>query len=107
MNELVQRLSERTQEVEASLNPNPSAAALKERIDLGFIHIKFTETQGGTVLGVKLDPAAVDLSRADFNTSSGTVRLEGSLTLNYEKVRCQAEIDLATLKGTGILVPLN
>src|SRR3954454_2494882 len=101
MNELVQRLSEGTHEVEASLQPNPSAEKLKERIDFGFIQIKFTETQGGTVLGVRLDPAAVDLSRADFNNSTGIVRLEGSLTLNYEKVRCRAEIDLATLKGTG------
>jgi len=107
MNELVQRLSEGTDEVEASLHSDPSAARLKERIDLGFIQIKFTETQGGTVLGVRLDPAAVDLSRADFNTGSGTVRLEGSLTLNYQKVRCRAEIDLATLKGTGLLIPFD
>ena len=32
------------------------------------------------------------------------VHVEGTLTLNYVPVRCVADIDLATLNGTGQLV---
>jgi len=106
MNELVQRLSEGEHPIEANLRPDKTAAALKERIDLGYVHIKFTGTQGGTELSVKLDRNACDLSQADFDHQSGTVHLVGDLILNYVQVRCLADIDLTTLEGTGHLEPL-
>lgn len=105
--DLVNRLSEGDHPVEASLRPEKNVKALKERIDLGFVHIKFTDTRGGTELGVRLDRDALDLSRADFENETGTVHLEGGLALNYVKVRCVAEIDLQTLTGRGHLVPLQ
>lgn len=105
--DLVKRLSEGDHPVEASLRPDKTAQALKERIDLGYVHIKFTDTQGGTELGARLDPNALDLSQADFEQATGTVHLEGNLTLNYVKVRCIADIDLQTLTGKGHLVPIE
>lgn len=81
---------------------------LRARIDdLGFVFIKFTGTAGGTDLGVQLDRAATDLSNADFEQGTGTVHVEGSLTLDFVPVRCVADIDLATLTGTGHLVILD
>jgi hypothetical protein len=80
--------------VVASLRPEKTVQALKERIDLGYVHIKFTETKGGTELGVRLDWETADLSRADFENQVGEVHLEGGLTLDYVKVRCIADIDL-------------
>jgi hypothetical protein len=77
--------------------------ALKEAIDRGYVHVKFTGTRGGTELGVRLDTAACDVSRADFANQAGTIHLEGGLTLDYVKVRCIAEIDLTTLAGQGHL----
>ena len=103
----MKRLSEGDHPVEASIRPEKSAQALKERIDLGYVHIKFTGTRGGTELGVRLDPDALDTSQADFEKPSGTVHLEGGLTLNYVKVRCIADIDLQTLTGKGYLVPVE
>jgi uncharacterized protein YbdZ (MbtH family) len=103
---LVSRLSKGRHKVESSLRPEKTANALKERIDLGYVHVKFTETKGGTELGVRLDRDATDLSQADFENQSGTVHLEGDLTLDYVKVRCIADIDLQTLAGQGHLVPV-
>jgi hypothetical protein len=77
--------------------------ALKEAIDNGHVRIKFTETKGGTELGFKLDKDTSDFSRANFEEGSGKVRLVGGLTLDYNKVRCIAEIDLSTLEGLGHL----
>jgi hypothetical protein len=54
-------------------------------------------------LGVRLDREACDFSKADFDQGSGMVHIEGNLTLDYVKVRCVADIDLATLEGTGHL----
>ncbi len=107
MNELVKRLSEGSHPVTDG-SPQRSSAELKKRIEeFGYVFIKFTETQGGTNLGVRVDRAATDLSEADFERSTGIAHIEGSLTLNYVKVRCVADIDLATLNGTGHLVVLE
>jgi hypothetical protein len=107
MNELVQRLSQGNHPVEASLRPEKTVAALKESIDRGYVHIKFTQTKGGTDLGVKLDPEASNLKEADFEHEAGLLHLVGNLTLNYVKVRCIVDINLKTLEGSGRLEPIE
>jgi uncharacterized protein YbdZ (MbtH family) len=103
---LVEKLCEGSHPVEASLRPEKTTKALKDRIDMGYVHIKFTQTKGGTELGVRLDRETLDLSQADFESRTGKVRLEGELTLDYVKVRCIADIDLQTLNGEGRLAPV-
>ena len=102
MNELVKKLT-KDQPVEASLRPEPTVEELKAAIDRGYVHIKFTETRGGTELGVPLDEEASDWSGADFAAGTGEVKVVGNLILDYVRVRLHATIDLATLKGTGRL----
>ena len=70
MNELVERLSQGDHPVEASLRPARTAEALKERIDLGYVHVKFTDTRGGTELGYRLDQDATDVDQASFEDKS-------------------------------------
>jgi uncharacterized protein YbdZ (MbtH family) len=106
-NDLVDRLSTGDHPVEVSLRPDKTVQRLKEQIERGFVHIKFTNTQGGTELGVRLDPEQSDYSQADFVQHTGTIRLVGGLTLNYVKVRCVAHIDLTTLTGQGHLEPVE
>jgi uncharacterized protein YbdZ (MbtH family) len=100
---LVERLCEGDHPVEASLRPEKTVKLFKEAIDRNYVHIKFTKTKGGTELGVRLDRGASDFSQADFDNGGGTVHVEGNLTLDYVKVRCIADIDLATLEGKGHL----
>jgi hypothetical protein len=97
MDELVQRLLEGDHPVVTSRYK--TAAELEQAIDRGYVLVKFTDTRGGTELGIRLDNAATDLSGADFTRSTGTVHLVGGLTLNYVRVREIADIDLATLEG--------
>lgn len=107
MNELVQRLSQEDHPVTAG-GPQPSLNELRKRIEeIGYVFIKFTDTQGGTDLGVRVDKAATDVSRANFDQGTGAVHVEGTLTLNYVKVRCIADINLDTLQGTGHLAILE
>jgi hypothetical protein len=89
--------------VEAGLRPEKTVKLFKEAIDRNYVHIKFTRTRGGTELGVRLDREACDFGRANFDNGSGAVHVEGNLTLDYVKVRCIADIDLATLEGKGRL----
>jgi Core binding factor beta subunit len=42
-----------------------------------------------------------------FDQATGVVHVEGTLILNYVKVRCVADINLETLNGTGHLVVLE
>jgi len=100
---LVKFLSEGDHPVEAGLRPEKTVKIFKEAIDREYVHVKFTDTRGGTEFGVRLDTEASDLSSADFEKETGTVHVEGNLTLNYVKVRCIADIDLETLTGHGHL----
>jgi hypothetical protein len=77
-----------------------SATELKTAIDRGFVLLKFTQTRGGTELGVPLDTAACRLD-ADFDAGQGTVHLEGNIQLDYVPIRVIADLDLATLTGDG------
>jgi uncharacterized protein YbdZ (MbtH family) len=104
---LVQRLSEGDHAVEVGLRPEKTLKLFKEAIDRNYVHIKFTETKGGTELGFRLDRDASNFSSADFANQQGTVHVEGDLTLDYVKVRCLADIDLATLAGRGWLVQID
>lgn len=107
MDELVQRLSEGDHPVAVG-GPKPSLEEFKKRVtDMGYVFIKFTNTRGGTDLGVRVDNSVTDLSQASFDQGTGTVHVEGTLTLNYVKVRCVADIDLDTLNGKGHLVVLE
>ncbi len=107
MDELVQRLAQGDHPVTIG-GPQPSLAEFRYRLeDLGYLFIKFTGTRGGTDVGVQVDKAATDLSQANFDGGSGSAHVEGTLTLNYVRVRCVAEIDLSTLNGTGHLVVLE
>src|ERR1700720_3468354 len=93
MDDLVQRLSEGDHPVTVG-GPKPSLEEFKKRVeDMGYVFIKFTGTRGGTDLGVRVDKAATDLSQAFFDQRTGIAHVEGTLTLNYVKVRCIADID--------------
>ncbi len=107
MDELVKRLSEGDHAVAVG-GPKPSLEEFKKRVEeMGYVFIKFTETRGGTDLGVRVDKSATNLEQANFEQGTGVAHVEGTLTLNYVSVRCIADIDLATLKGTGHLLILE
>jgi hypothetical protein len=103
MDDLVARLCKGKHPIKVGLLSDVTAEAFQKRIQDGYVHIEFTNTQGGTILGVELDKEASDLSKADFEGQSGSLHLVGSLVLNYEKVRCVADIELGTLTGEGCL----
>ena len=96
MSALVEKLSQGEHPV--SLVRYKDIAGFKEALARGFVLVKFTQTQGGTEIGVSLEetPSGVDLENK-------SVSLRGSLTLDYQPVRCIANVDLETLTGYGCL----
>ena len=103
MNELVERLT-KPQPVETA-RPEKTAKALKECVDRDYVHVMFKKT--GTEVGIQLDRKDCKFDEGDFEKSTGAVHLVGGLILNYDKVRCVADIDLATCEGTGHLEPVS
>lgn len=101
---LVEHLCEGDHPVEVGLRPAKTVKLFKEAIDRNYVHIRFTETKGGTELGFRLDGKASDFSSGDFENGKGTVHLEGDLVFDFVPVKCVAEIDLSTLQGKGRLV---
>lgn len=104
---LVKYLSEGAHPVEVGLRPDRTVKIFKETIDRGYVHIKFTDTMGGTELRTSLDAVACDFANADFENRTGEVHLEGDIHINYVRARCVANIDISTLTGTGHLEHLS
>jgi hypothetical protein len=104
MDELVEKLSSGNHPVEAA-RPDKSLKSLKACVDRKYVHIMFKET--GTELGTELDLAKCELNALKSGATAGKIHLEGALTLNYEKVRVIADIDLESLEGTGSLQPID
>ncbi|HEV2988332.1 MAG TPA: MbtH family NRPS accessory protein [Candidatus Angelobacter sp.] len=104
---LVDFLCEGDHPVEVRLGPEKTARRFKQSIDRNYVHIRFTETKGGTELGFHLDRDASNFSAADFENGAGSVHLEGQLTLDYVKVKCIVDIDLSTLAGRGHLAEVE
>lgn len=102
MNELVKKLTDGLHPITAERSE--SVAEFQQQIEREFVLLKFTETKGGTELGSQLDMELTRLDEADFDKSTGKVHLVGDLTLDYCKVQLIADIELATLSGTGKLV---
>lgn len=103
MSELPHKLSQGDHKVIYRPIRDDARGELKAAIDRKYVHIKFTETRGGTELGFPLDEERSDLSQADWEAGKGTVRLVGELNLDGVPVRCVADLDLATVEGTGHL----
>ncbi len=103
MNDLVKRLSEGSHAVEVSCRPERTVKLFKEQIDRKYVLVKFTETRGGTELGVPLDESRSDLTQADFDAETGKVHVAGEITLDYVPVRVVADIELPSMKGQGHL----
>ena len=74
---------------------------IKERLNQGFVFIKFTETRGGAEVGINIDTQLTHLEEANFETGKGTLQIAGTCELNFQKVRCITDIDLATRQGVG------
>jgi len=100
---LVERLARGQHPIEVSLRPEPTVEGLKASLDRGYVLIRFTQTKGGTELGVPVDWGRSDVSAADFQQGTGHLTVAGELTLDYVNVRCIAKIQLPSLRGEGTL----
>ncbi len=80
-----------------------SALDLKTSIDRGYVLLKFTDTEGGTELGLRLDENLTMVRDANFSEATGIVHLVGHLTLDYVRIQCIADIDLSSLQGQGYI----
>jgi Core binding factor beta subunit len=103
LNELVVRLT-KPQPVETA-RPEKTAKALKECVDRDYVHVMFKNT--GTELGVQLDRKDCKFDEGNFDDATGAVHIVGGLILNYDKVRCVADIKLDTCEGEGYLEPVS
>jgi uncharacterized protein YbdZ (MbtH family) len=105
---LVQRLATGSHPVVvAGVGDRGAAEAIerfRHRMERGHVNVLFTGTRGGTELSLRFDPSRVDRSRCDFASRSGSLALAADLNLDGVDVRCEVELSLAELAGTGRLV---
>jgi uncharacterized protein YbdZ (MbtH family) len=100
---LVERLATGNHPIEIGLGPDDDLAVFRDSLERSYVHVKFPQTRGGTILGIEVDRSATSPGSIDMANPVGTLHLVGDLTLDYVKCRCIADLDLASLKGTGHL----
>lgn len=103
MSELVQKLAKGEHKCIFRPIRDDALGELKAAIDRNYVHVKFTETRGGTELGFPLDDDHSDLSKGDFDKGEGEVKLAGRLNLDGVPIRCHATLDLSKMEGKGYL----
>lgn len=101
---LVDRLCEGVHTVQITLRPEPTMQRFKESLNRDHVPVKFTETNGGSEFGIKLDKAACDLSNLDLDNGWGTAHLEGRLSVDFVPVKIVIDIDFPSFEGSGRLV---
>ena len=107
MNELVERLSIGKHPVVFEMQSKGMQEVKHRLMDLKFVFVKFTNTKGGTELGINVEDSFTSLTNANFEEGIGNIHVVGWCILNYHKVRCIADIDVATREGTGYLELFN
>ncbi len=81
---------------------------LKERLlEMKFVFVTFTQTKGKTELGIDVDLDLTETKNADLDKGAGNIKVVGTCELDYQKVRCVADVDLSTKKGSGYLALLS
>jgi uncharacterized protein YbdZ (MbtH family) len=101
---LVDRLSQGKHQVEAWLGSEDRQGAFGRCVERGYLRIRFPQTGGGTVLGLRIDGARGVSRRSDAATGASWAHIESELTLNGRKARCVVDLDLVTFCGEGCLV---
>ena len=101
---LVERLCAGRHAVEITLRPEKNVQRFKETLNRDHVPVRFTETNGGSEFGIKLDEAACDFSNVDLENGWGTAHLEGRLSVDFVPVKCVIDIDLPSFEGSGCLV---
>ncbi|OJW46877.1 MAG: hypothetical protein BGO67_04135 [Alphaproteobacteria bacterium 41-28] len=102
MDRLVSTLIEDKHPIELEVRTE-TLSELSERIKGGFVFINFTDTQGGTEIGIELDESSKKLTDTILKKDIGTLKIVGTCEINYHKVKCHAEINLKTRQGLGYL----
>ena len=107
MDRLVKQLSEGKHPIEFEPRTE-DYTELKERlVEMKFVFVKFMDTMGETELGINIDDNLTNLEDADYTNGAGNIHVVGTCELNYHKVRCIADVDLKTKKGTAYLELLD
>jgi hypothetical protein len=101
MSELVQKLAQGDHKVIFRPFRDNPLQELRDAIGRNYVHVKFTETRGGTELGFPLDDKS--FPNADLEKGEGIIRLSGRLKLDGVPIRVVADIDLQTMEGKGHL----
>jgi len=81
---------------------NPELDRLKRAVEIGYVLVKFTETQGGTELGGNLKKVEYNCF-GEINENENILRMKGFLKLDYTPVLLHATVQLDTFQGTGFL----
>ncbi len=107
MDELVERLSIGKHPVVFEKQSKEIQEVKHRLVELKFVFVKFTNTRGGTELGINVEDNLTCLDEANLEKGTGNIHIAGWCILNYHKVRCIADINLATREGVGYLEVLD
>jgi uncharacterized protein YbdZ (MbtH family) len=103
---LVQRLSGDNHRVEVRTTVEDKTAYLRDRLEIGYLHVFFPDTRGGTEIGVKLDAETSNIALEQI-AKGNDINLRGHLVLDDIAAVCQIRLHPSDLVGRGGLSALD
>ena len=100
---IVTRLATGEHPIELSSIVGHDVGSLRDAVRQGYLLLRFTDTRGGTELGISISRELSDLSALDHDYVNGRLHVVGDLILDSQPVRCHAYIDLPSLTASGYL----
>lgn len=97
---LMERLAGEGHRVEVRTRAEDKVAYLRERLQVGYLHVLFPDTRGGTEVGIQLDAASAKTA-LDVLERGDDVKLSGTLTLDDVQAKCNIRLSLSDLSGRG------
>ncbi len=97
---LVTRLSGEDHRVEVRTVVEDKAAYLRDRLEVGYLHVFFPDTRGGTELGIQLESDCIKSALAGV-ASGDDISLRGHLVLDDVAAVCHVRLRPSDLVGRG------
>lgn len=101
MDKLVEFLAEGSHPVCVILKPEKTLDELIQCFKRKFINLEFTDTKGGTEIGINIGPNSTNEN--EINHLTKEVYIEGELYMNFVKVKVESNIKVCDFSGFGSL----
>jgi len=97
MDKLLHFLSQGDHPVKVILKPKETLDEFISCMERGFLNVLFSDTQGGTEVGIVISQSSLEYG--DIDQSTQNISIQGECGLNFNKIKISMELSLTDYTG--------